>query len=140
MKRTTKIVSAGALVMALMLVISNLPSEAAPLVSPLPCPPDVTLPGSICWIETKPVASGQGVMRWRVWVPAVRLVLLSSRRSRGLNPKFLCRPCHTILRAFTVSSDPAGAPVAPVMRICISGAIAPAAVLYLISNCDGVAP
>jgi hypothetical protein len=63
---------AGVVLVALLIgAQGTAPITAQPLGSPLPCPPDVTLPGSICVVETKPLITGEGVQRVRVWLPAV---------------------------------------------------------------------
>lgn len=70
MKRANKIALLTLLSVMAVALISIRPSAgtASPLVSPLPCAPDVTLPGSVCWVYP-PDSSAQSVRPWRVWLP-----------------------------------------------------------------------
>jgi hypothetical protein len=58
---------AGAVLVVLLIGAQG---AASPLRSPLPCPADVTLPGSVC-VVYPPDAGAQAVRAWRVWLPVV---------------------------------------------------------------------
>jgi hypothetical protein len=70
MKRANKITLLTLLSVMAVALLSIRPSAASPLVSPLPCAPDVTLPGAVCWVYP-PDSSVQSVRVHRVALPVV---------------------------------------------------------------------
>lgn len=72
-KLSKKTVAAGVLVLLTLAMAGAQKLNASPIASPLPCPEDMTLPGSICTINgVKPIAGDiQKPARRRIFLPWV---------------------------------------------------------------------